>query len=346
MAPFVSILLPSKNPGRFLKERLDSIFAQSIEDWELIIVDSDSTDGSREIFQDLVKRDRRVVLYERPAGLYPAWNFAIKKAQGKYVYIATADDTMAPDALKKMSDALEAHPECDLCDTRLQLIDAEGNGISEFSENALAIHWHFAFPRDVMHIRRKPADFFAHLGGKTIYTSITQLLIRRSLFEKTGLFPENYGSRADYMWGMRAALVADVVYLPEKLASWRIHASQATFAAAAEKGNQNFFLMAQMAQEVLRDAPPAIAAAGRKVGRLALFKGILLPAKRYKNSLGEKFVLMCRALVRTPLFTLEFLLTMPFYLRKIPRRFLFLYTYDQMILRHTRRYYRGKIQNL
>jgi len=123
MIPLISILLPAKNPGPFLRERLDSILAQSVTDWELIIADSHSTDGSREIFSELVRQDPRVSLYELPSGLYQAWNFAIRKARGKYVYIATADDTMRADALEKMSQALEAHPECGLCDSRLTLID-------------------------------------------------------------------------------------------------------------------------------------------------------------------------------------------------------------------------------
>jgi len=344
MAPFISILLPTKNPGHFLQERLDSIFAQSVTDWELIIADSHSTDGSQEIFRELVKKDPRVSLYELPPGLYQAWNFAIRQARGKYIYIATADDTMRADALEKMSRGLEAHPECGLCDSRLKLIDENGDEIKEFAGNYIACRWHFAFPEEQKHIRRKYSDFFAHLGGKTIYTSMTQLLIRRALFEKTGLFPEDYGPSADYMWGMRAALHSDVLFLPEYLSSWRIHSEQATFASDTEKINKNFFLMKQMAEKVLHETPAEIAAVGRRINRLALFKGLLLPAKKNKYSFAQKLSLLGRAFLHTPLLTLEFLFTLPAYQWRIPRNFIFIYTYDKMIYRHTKRFYQGKIE--
>jgi len=344
MPPLVSILLPSKNPGRFLKERLDSILAQTLTDWELIIVDSGSTDGSPEVFRELADREPRAILYaEQPPGLYKSWNFAIRQATGKYVYIATADDTMEPDALAKMSSALEQHPDCDLCDSLLKLVDAEGNEIREFETGYAAHHWHLAYPRDRKHIRRRYADFFAHLGGKTIYTSITQLLIRRSLFDKTGLFPEECGPAADYMWGMRASLHSDVVFLPEYLASWRIHPGQVTFAPDAKNAKQDFFLLEQMTRKVLSEAPPEIAAPGEKIARLAHFKGFLLPAKKNSHSLIQKIGMLGRAFLHTPGLTLEFLFTLPGYLGRVPLDFVFVYTYDRMIFRHTKRFYRGKI---
>jgi hypothetical protein len=50
----------------------------------------------------------------------PNWN--IRRAQGKYIYIATSDDTMAPDFLEKMVQALEDHPECDLADSSTRIV--------------------------------------------------------------------------------------------------------------------------------------------------------------------------------------------------------------------------------
>jgi hypothetical protein len=55
-----------------------------------------------------------------------------------------------------------------------------------------------------------------------------QLLIRRSVYEKIGLFRSDWGSEGDFEWGMRAALVCNTLHLSESLASWRIHTQQAT----------------------------------------------------------------------------------------------------------------------
>ena len=344
-SPLVSILLPSKNPGRFLQERLRSIFAQSMTDWELIIVDSNSNDGSLEVFNDLVKKDSRVSLFIRPPGLYQAWNFAIEKARGKYVYFATADDTMSNTALEKMSNALEEHPECDLCDSLLRLIDGNGNEIHEFDDMYVAHYWHLSYPRNQIHVREKPADFFAHLGGKTVYTSITQLMIKRTLFDKTGYFPVDFGPSADYMWGMRASLYANVIFLPEYLSAWRIHDAQATH-GTDDKTRKNFFLMAQMAQQVLKETPQDIRKEGEKIVDLVIFKGYLLPAKKFNFPLMQKLCLLYNAFLHTPLLTLEFLLTFLRYVWRIPPKFAPIYAYDKMIIHRTKRYYDGKIKYL
>ena len=343
MPPLISSLLPTWNPGRFLEERLHSIFQQTVSDWELVIVDSQSTDGSLSLLKKLAETDPRVSFFERPRGLYQAWNFAIQQAKGKYIYIATADDTMTDDALQKMSEALEEHPECDLCDTRLKLIDAESRELNDFEDGYVAHCWHLAYPRERKHIRKRYADFFAHFGGKTVYLSATQLLIRKTLFEKTGGFPEDFGPSADYMWGIRAAFYADVIYLPEKLATWRIHQAQAT-SGNMDVINKNYSLMYQMAQVILQEGiPEEIAAKARKIARLAAFKGILLPAKVHKHSLYKKLPLLFRAFWNMPFLTLEFVFTLSYYWCYIPRSFVFIYTYDKMIYRHTKHFYCDKV---
>jgi hypothetical protein len=81
---------------------------------------------------------------------------------------------------------------------------------------------------DREHIRFAPHDGLLHCGVKTVYTSITQLLIRRSLFDRVGLFLTNFGSLADFEWEIRASLLANTVHIPKYLATWRVHQDQGT----------------------------------------------------------------------------------------------------------------------
>ena len=67
-----------------------------------------------------------------------------------------------------------------------------------------------------------------HLLGGSVYISITQLLIRRSLFDRIGLFETEWGSVGDFNWDMRAGLVANTLHVPHTWGGWRVHASQAT----------------------------------------------------------------------------------------------------------------------
>jgi len=228
--PLVSICLPNFNTFPFLEERLQTILSQSLTDWELIIVDSYSNDGSWEFFEKLAKSDSRVSISQEPRGLYQSWNNCIQRAKGKYVYIATSDDTMAPDCLEKMVEALESNPECDIAQCRLEIIDKEGHIQADYqgASNCTVFSGDLKNVLAKPHIRRAPFDGLLHLTGLMVHLSITELLIRRTLFSKIGLFEAHWGSIGDRNWEMKAGLVTDTVFVPDTWASWRMHATNAS----------------------------------------------------------------------------------------------------------------------
>ena len=218
----VSILLPNLNTRPFLEERMATILNQTYSNWELIIADSYSEDGSWEYLSRFPAEDSRITAYQIPRGLYQAWNFCLEKAKGEYIYIATSDDTMIPECIEKMVSALEAHPECDICDSALGYIDESGH------ETTREGNCFVDYARDREHIRTAPHDGLLSLAGLTVYCSITQIMFRRKLLQKTGMFSTAYGPQGDYQWGMYAGFAANVIYLPQKLSSWRVRKEQAT----------------------------------------------------------------------------------------------------------------------
>jgi len=225
----ISILLPNLNNREYLEERMHSITQQTCEDWELVVVDSYSQDGAWEFFQECAKNDSRIRIYQSPEkGIYNNLNHCIGLAEGQYIYIATSDDTMEPDALEKMSTALDRHPECDIAHCKLLIIDEKGRPAADKKWDNFYVVRYFGDLINQIHIRRAPHDGILHFCGITVYTSLTQLMIRKRLFDKVGMFLPNIGSIADYEWDMRASLLADVIHIPEYLATWRIHAAQAT----------------------------------------------------------------------------------------------------------------------
>src|SRR5437868_3511535 len=127
-APAISILLPCLNARQFLEERIRSICAQTFQDWEAIVLDSHSTDGSWEFFESIARRDPRFRLYRvRREGLYAALNRGIELATGEFLHIATCDDTMFPDFLARMLEAFAACPAAGIAACDVMLI----NGRSE-----------------------------------------------------------------------------------------------------------------------------------------------------------------------------------------------------------------------
>jgi len=226
--PCVAILLPSLNVRPYLDERLDSIFNQSFQDWTLWVLDGYSTDGSWN-YLNKHAADRRCahIWQEPPTGVYTAWNSLVQRSEGKYIYIATADDTMYPDCLVSAVEAMEQHPEIDLCTFKIDFINEQGEIIQSAWDRSVSVLLYERY-LDKKHIRAGISEFFLHLILGTPYVSITSLLIRRSLFEKTGLFQTNIGPVGDREWEMRACLHTDVLYLPKKLATWRLRKGQAT----------------------------------------------------------------------------------------------------------------------
>lgn len=224
----LSIILPNLNtPLVFLKERLQNIFDQTLDNWECIIIDGFSDNGSWEYLINVTKNDSRFKCIQlKREGVYQAWNHGIEIAQGQYIYIATSDDTMANDCLQKMAAALDTYKQCEIACCLLKIINEKGEPIPGNNWDNYYSPKYFGQLLHTRHIRYAPYDGILHCSLKTIYTSITQLLVRKTLFNKVGLFLTDQGPTADHEWGMRASLVGNVVNVPEYLATWRIHSLQ------------------------------------------------------------------------------------------------------------------------
>jgi hypothetical protein len=260
MTPLVSVLLPNLNNRRFLDERVETIFNQTLKDWDLVIIDNHSEDGAWEFFQTLPARDNRVRISQAPkAGLYPNWNNCVRQATGRYVYIATSDDTMPPDCLEKLVDALETNPQCDLAHCKLRLIDEHGHDAPDWwSQHSMFV---LSAPAllEQRHLRLAPFDGLLHLSGETVYTSITQLLIRRTLFNRVGLFEARWGSVGDFNWCMRASLVGNTVHVPGTWGGWRVYSGQAT--AGVRIGSpEHYAQMNEMIEDAVTRSEAAVAA--------------------------------------------------------------------------------------
>ena len=230
MDPLVSVCLPNLNTLPYLRERVDTILGQTYKNWELVISDNYSSDGSWELFENLARQDPRIFAAQASRqGMYANWNNCVRRAKGKYVYIATSDDTMASDCLEKLVGALEEHSECDLAHCRLKTINERGGAVSfPVWPDCTVFAQDFPELADRKHVRRAPFDGLLHLGGDMVYMSITELLIRRSLFERIGYFDSRWGSMGDRNWDMKAGLVASTVHVPDTWASWRVHATNAS----------------------------------------------------------------------------------------------------------------------
>jgi len=128
--PAISIVMPVYNPGAYLPAAVQSIFAQTFTDWELLAIDDCSTDGSWEFLQRIDDPRVRVARNERNLGVCVTINRALDLAQGNWVARMDADDINVPTRLEKQVAGLDADPQIDLLGTGTFLTDAALNCIS------------------------------------------------------------------------------------------------------------------------------------------------------------------------------------------------------------------------
>ena len=101
--PKVSIIMPVYNGEDYLKESIDCVLDQTLDDFELICVDDGSVDSSLEMLNDFASKDSRIQVYHQEnKGGGAARNFAITKAEGKYIYCMDADDSIELGALEEL----------------------------------------------------------------------------------------------------------------------------------------------------------------------------------------------------------------------------------------------------
>lgn len=127
-APRLTIGLPVYNGSNFLAESLDALLGQTYEDFELIISDNASTDGTAAICRRYEKQDSRVryVRQLRNVGLAPNHNILVEQARGELFKWASHDDLYARDLLQRCVDALDEHPQVVLAHSWTAMIDSAG----------------------------------------------------------------------------------------------------------------------------------------------------------------------------------------------------------------------------
>ena len=113
----LSVVMPCFNAGKYLREMLDSCLNQTFQDWELILVDDQSTDTiTRNIIEEYSNKDARLkVLYRNrePKGGNTCRNIGISQARGQYLMVLDADDILSPTCFEKRVAFMEANQDCD-----------------------------------------------------------------------------------------------------------------------------------------------------------------------------------------------------------------------------------------
>lgn len=201
MEPTVSIIVPVFNAGKYLERCIDSILNQEYRDFELLLADDGSTDGSGEICDIYAAKDSRVqVIHKKNTGVSDSRNICMDKAQGIYLQFLDSDDWITPDATRLFVRAAKEN-NCDMVIADFYRV--VGDRVSpkgDIDEEGVLTREEFA-----EHMMENPADFY--------YGVIWNKLYRRELVEKYHLrMDENISWCEDFMFNLEYMRHAEVIY--------------------------------------------------------------------------------------------------------------------------------------
>ncbi len=129
----VSIIIPVYNREKYIGRAIESVLNQTFANFELICVDNGSTDRTKEIIRQYVKKDNRVRLIENYKNIIAySFNLGIEAARGEYIAQLDSDDEYCPETLENMVKYLDSHPKCGLAISYYELMDKNGKTLKEF----------------------------------------------------------------------------------------------------------------------------------------------------------------------------------------------------------------------
>ena len=194
------------NCSKYLREAIDSVYAQTYADWEIIFWDNASTDNSAEI---AISYDNKLHYFrgEKNVPLGCARNLAIESARGEYVAFLDCDDLWLPEKLEKQMKLFETQPDVMLVYSDSYFIDSVGNTIKTAFETENPARGHV---------------FNELLCGYNFIPLLTAI-IRKDVLDEVGLFNPDYKMAEEYDLFLRIAHLYSIDYVGSPMAKYRIH---------------------------------------------------------------------------------------------------------------------------
>jgi len=207
--PKVSVIIPTYSRTHYLEETLQSIMAQTYQDFEVIVVD----DGTPNVANEAVCAKFEKVNYfkiNNSGGPSKPRNFGIRKAHGKYIAFVDDDDLWLPEKLEKQVTILESNPDFGLVHSYCKVIDEKGNLKNEIigrPGNPSVKHGNVSMKM---------------MGNWTVMMPTS--FIRKEIVDKVGFFNEKMPAAGeDAEFWIRCSFFTDFYYIDEPLVLYRLH---------------------------------------------------------------------------------------------------------------------------
>ncbi len=220
--PWLSVVMPTYNGERYLRETFESLVAQDERGFECVVVDGGSTDATREII-DTYARQLNVRIFVQPE--FPNWvgktNFAFEQARAPHVCMLHHDDAWLPGRAAAIRDALNRHPEVALVLHASRMIDEAGHPLGRWS-CPLA-------PEPTVH---ESSRVLEHLLVQNFIACPSPTFRRDAALGVGGISGELWYT-GDWDFYLKLAATGPAIYLDRELSAYRLHGSSLTISASA-----------------------------------------------------------------------------------------------------------------
>lgn len=216
--PAVSVVMPAYNHERYVGPAIESVLAQTHQDWELVIVDDGSSDSTPEVIKRY--RDPRIHYHhQNNQDAYNALNRGIQLARGRCISILNSDDLYEPARLQQCLAAVAAGAEAVFTD--VTPVDERGASIPEGTH-----FWHCWHDRNKQHYRACGDLYAGFLRGNLMVTTSNLFMTRRAVHQVGGFAPLRYLHDYDYIFRLMLAFPGGFRFLDQQsLLKYRIHGS-------------------------------------------------------------------------------------------------------------------------
>jgi len=176
MIPKISIGMPAYNAESHIGTTIEGLLAQSYADFELIISDNASTDGTRDVVEEYRRRDGRIryVCHPENIGANPNYSYVVKCARGEYFKWSSSSDWCAPTFLERCLQELQAHDDSVLAATRTRLFESDLSSYSDYQQ-------------DIALLEERPTERLMSLTESMALNNAMNGLIRLSALRRTPL---------------------------------------------------------------------------------------------------------------------------------------------------------------
>jgi glycosyltransferase involved in cell wall biosynthesis len=248
--PEISVVMPVYNAAAYLEEAVRSILGQTFRDFEFIIINDGSTDGTASILKRYEKADNRIQVYHQEnQGMISALNRGCQLARGQYIARMDADDVSLPQRLQRQLEYLDRHPQIGILGTWILNIDESGSMRGTWCPptNPKMLKW---------------TNFFG------VCVSHSTTFMQREVVQKLDFYRPDAVHAEDVDLWLRASSITEFGNIPEVLGKYRVWSGSTHQRNLQLRRDTHVRLLASYIEDFLNVVPPLEAVAGLRQTRV------------------------------------------------------------------------------